>query len=484
MSRLARALAVAILCVAAGPFASTSGQQQPERTHPPALGPAPVLHLPPIQKRTLANGIPVWVVESHEVPLVQMDVLVRTGSSADPAGKFGLASLTAAMLDEGAGSRSALEIADAVDFVGAELEAGSGFDASAVRLNVPVAHLDAVLPVLADLVQRPTFPQAEIDRVRQERITSLLQARDDASSVATMAFSRVVFGPTYRYGTSAVGTPATLRGFTRADLVAFHASAFRPGTVAIVVAGDVRADDVVRRLDRQFGGWRVAGPPSQTIALAPAPQLTARTITIVDMPGAEQSQVRIGWIGAARSTPDYFTLQVLNTILGGSFSSRLNQNLREEHGYTYGARSSFDMRLSPGPFVAAAGIQTDKTADALHEFFVELTRIAQPVPADELTRAKNYVAFGFPSQFETIEELASHIEDLIVYGLPDDYFEQYVPKIEAVTAGDVQQAAAKYIRPDRFAIVIAGDRQKIEAPVRALGLGPVKVVSVSEAVGE
>ena len=193
--------------------------------------------------------------------------------------------------------------------------------------------------------------------------------------------------------------------------------------------------------------------------------------------------MRIGWVGVPRSTQDYFTLQVLNTILGGSFTSRLNQNLREKNQFTYGASSRFDMRLGAGPFFAGAGIQTDKTADALREFFNELIAIGTPISADELTKAKNYVAFGFPSEFETIEDLASHIEEMVVYKLPDDYFSHYVANIQAVTADAVQKAAAMYIQPGKFAVVIAGDRKAIEAGVRGLKLGQVKVLKVGEALG-
>jgi zinc protease len=203
----------------------------------------------------------------------------------------------------------------------------------------------------------------------------------------------------------------------------------------------------------------------------------------VDKPGAEQSQIRIGWIGVARDTPDYFVLQVLNTILGGSFTSRLNQNLREEHGYAYGAGSRFDMRLAPGPFFASAGVQTDKTSEALREFFNELEAIGKPVPEDELTKARNYIVLGFPSEFETTGDLSARLEELLVYKLPDNYFEQYVPRIRAVTSADVQKAAAKYVQPSRFTVVVVGDRKTIEPGIRALELGPVRVVSVDEALG-
>src|SRR5207249_768016 len=237
--------------------------------------------------------------------------------------------------------------------------------------------------------------------------------------------------------------------------------------------GDVTMDKALPLLESSFGGWKPAASASAPARLPEAQEPAARQIYLVDKPGAPQSQIRIGWIGVPRSTPDYFPIQVMNTILGGSFSSRLNMNLREEHGYTYGAGSSFDMRASAGLFVASAGVQTDKTADALKEFFKELGNIRQAVPAEELARAKNYVALRYPSAFETTGDVSRRLEDAIVYHLPDDYFSKYVQNIQAVTAADVQRAAQKYVQPDRFAVVVVGDRSKIEAPIRALNLGAI-----------
>jgi predicted Zn-dependent peptidase len=473
---------IIVAAVLLGVVTVTAQQTPPDRSKPPAIGTAPALNLPAIQKRTLTNGLAVWFVELHEVPLVQVNLVVLAGSADDPSGKFGVASLTAAMLDEGAGSRSALEISDEVEFLGATLSTTSSFDASAVRLNVPVRRLEAALAVMADVALRPTFPQAELDRLRQERLTTLVQAKDDAAQVAPVAFSRIVFGARHRYGTNAMGTESTLKAFTPADLRTYHTAMYQPANATLVVAGDIRPDTVMPLLEKQFGSWKGTQPRPRT-AVPPASQLTQSQVVIVDMPGAEQSQVRIGWVGVPRATPDYFTLQVLNTILGGSFTSRLNQNLREKNQFSYGASSRFDMRLSAGPFFAGAGVQTDKTADALREFFNELNAIAKPVAADELAKAKNYVALSFPSEFETSEDLATHIEEQIVYKLPDDYFSRYVANIQAVTAAAVQKAAATYIQPGRFAIVIAGDRKVIEPGIAALKLGPIRVLSVDEAFG-
>jgi zinc protease len=457
-------------------------QGAPDRSKPPSIGAPPRLNLPEIQKRMLSNGLAVWLVESHEVPLVQINLLLKAGAADDPAGKFGLASLTAAMLDEGAGSRSSLELADAVDFLGASLATTASFDASAVRLNVPVARLKDALPLMADVVLRPTFPAAELERLRQERLTALVQAKDDPASVAPLAFVRTVFGATHRYGTGIAGSEATLKGFTVQDLKSFHTSMYQPGNSVLLVVGDVKLDAIVPQLEMQFGSWKGASPSRTPVPQAP--QVAQGQITIVDMPGAEQSQIRIGWVGVPRSTPDYFTIEVLNTILGGSFTSRLNQNLREEHQYSYGASSRFDMRVSAGAFQAGAGVQTDKTAEALKEFFNELNGILRPVPEEELTKAKNYAALSFPSEFETSGDLSSKMEEMVIYNLPDRYFGGYIDNLQKVTAPAVQKVAGTYIQPKRFAVVVVGDRKVIEPGIRALNLGPVRVLSVDEAVGQ
>ncbi|MGE3190370.1 MAG: M16 family metallopeptidase [Vicinamibacterales bacterium] len=467
---------IAVLALSVAPATA----QGPDRSHPPATGPAPSLTLPDVAKRTLSNGLPVWVVEQHEVPLVQVNLIVRAGSATDPDGKFGVGSLTAAMLDEGAGGRSSLELADAVDFLGADLGTSSSYDYSAVRLSVPVARLDQALPLMADVVLRPSFPDDELERLRAERLTSFIQARDNPAALAQIAFPRIVYGARHRYGTIASGTPASVEGLGAADLRRFYTTHYRPDTSAIIVVGDTTAAAVLPMLERAFGGWTADGPAPATAPLPAAPPDQPRHIYIVDKPGAAQSQIRIGWVGVPRQTPDYPTLQVLNTILGGSFTSRLNTNLREEHGYAYGAFSAFDTRLAAGPFFAQAGVQTDKTAESLHEFFVELEGIRKPIPADELEKAKNYVALGFPGEFETTGDLARKLEEQLVYGLADDYFETFVGAIQRVTAADVERAAARYVRPDRFAVVVVGDRSVIEPGIKALGLGPITVVPVDD----
>ena len=475
MLRMWRPALAGLVLVAAS---VTLAAQQPDRKQPPPLGPAPSLKLPAIQKQRLSNGLAVWIVEHHEVPLAQINLIVRSGSAADPIGKYGVGSLTAAMLDEGAGTRSSLDLADAIEFLGANLSTASSFDASSVRMSVPVSKLAEALPLMSDVALRPSFPVSELDRLRKERLTGLLQARDNAGALIQLAFPRIVFGPTHRYGTSANGLPATIEALTVDDLKTFYRSHFRPDNATLLVVGDLTPATALPMLERAFGNWKADGMAPLVADVPNAPQLTKRQVYLVDKPEAAQSQIRIGWVGVSRSTPDYAVLEVLNTVLGGSFTSRLNQNLREKNGYAYGASSGFDMRLSAGPFLAAAGVQTDKTADALKEFFNELNGILTPVPPDELAKARNYVALGFPGEFETTSDMARKLEELVIYNLPDTTFSDFVPSVTAVTAADLQRAAARFVQPERMAVVVVGDLKLIEGPIRALNLGPITRVPV------
>ena len=453
-------------------------QQAPERSAPPKPGPPPTVNVPTVQKRTLSNGLAVWIVALHKVPVVHVSLVVKSGSGTDPKGKYGVANLTADMLDEGAGSRTALQIADAIDYLGANLSTESTSDASSIDLHVPVARLAEALPIMADVALRPTFPDEELKRVREDLLTSFIEAEDDPESLIQFAFPRLVFGSQHRYGTLSLGTAATVKSLTTADLRQFHSQHFVPANSLLIVTGDVSTADAVTRLETTFGGWKGAAPAATTIPAAP--QLTSRQVYIIDKPGAAQSQVRIGWIGVPRSTPDYFALRVLNTILGGSFTSRLNQNLREEHGYAYGAGSAFDMRASAGPFYASAGVQTDKTSDALNEFFNELEAIRKPIPPDEVEKAKNFLALLLPRNFETTERVAGSLAQLFIYNLPGDYYATYTQRIRAVTPADLQRVAERYIQPDKFAIVVVGDRKVIEPGITALNLGPLKAVAAEE----
>ena len=456
--------------------------QQVDRSAPPKLGPPPILHLPAIQRFQLANGLPVVLMEKHQVPLVQINVLIKAGIVNEPPGQNGLASMTAEMLDEGAGRRDALQLADAIDFLGAQISTSAGYHNSVVSLHTPAARLDSALRLLSDVVRRPTFPQKELNRLRKERLTALLQLHDRPTGIASVLFNRILYGRKHPYGRIRLGNEKSLRKFTVADLREFYRRNFVSNNAAIIVVGDVTWEEILPRLEKAFGNWASGRPAA--LKLPAVSQVKKERIYLVDKPGAAQSVIRIGRIGVSRKTADYYPLVVMNTLLGGSFTSRLNQNLREEHGYSYGAGSSFSFRPLPGPFLAGASVQTDVTDKALAEFMKELNNIRKPINDEELTRAKNYVALRFPRRFQTVRGIAAQLQDLVAFDLPEDYFNNYIPKILAVTRADVEQVARKYIVPDKMAIVVVGDRGKIGRGIRALHLAPVKFLKIDDVLGK
>ena len=443
-----------------------------DRTKPPVLAPPPALTLPPVRTATLPNGLDLTVVEMHKVPVVDVSLVIDAGSARDPDDLPGLATFTATMVQQGAGGRSALDVADETAFLGAQLSASAGYDVATAALHVPKRRLAQALDLLADVILRPTFADSEVTRQRELRRTQLIQQRDEPVQVANVAFPAIVYGSTHPYGRPLTGTDASVAGLTRERVSAFYRTNYRPNGARLLVVGDVTLEEARQLVAARFGGWARADAPAAGAPAAPAP--TARAIYLIDKPGAAQSVVRIGHVGPARGTPDYFALQVLNTILGGAFTSRLNQNLRETHGYTYGAGSSFSLRRLGGPFVAQASVVTAKTDSSLIEFLKELRGIRDAaVPAAELEKAKQYLILGLPGDFETTAGSAFRFRDLLVYGQPLDFYASYRTRVTAVTAADVQRVARQYIDPDRFDIVIVGDRSQIEAGIRALNEGPI-----------
>ena len=446
--------------------------QGPDRTHPPTLPPSPPLRVPPLQTARLPNGLELAVVEMHKVPVVDVTLLIGAGSTRDPADLPGLATFTATMLQEGAGTRGSLEIADEVGYLGARLFTNASYDAATVSLHVPKRQLDPALDLMADVVLRPTFPDSEIARQRDLRRTAILQQRDQPVAMANIAFAAIVFGAAHPYGRPLNGTETSTATLTRDRVSQFYQTYYRAANARMLIVGDVTLAEAQQLIGARFGAWAAGDLPATVVA--PAPAAAARTIYLVDKPGAAQSVFRIGQVGVARATPDYFALTVLNTILGGSFTSRLNQNLRETHGYTYGASSQFSMRRMAGPFLAASSVVTAKTDSSLIEFMRELRRIRdEAVPQAELDKAKAYITLGLPSEFETTAGAAAQFRDLLLYGLPLDYYATYIPQINAVTVDDVQRVARQYLDPDHFAIVIVGDRGQIASGLEALHEGPI-----------
>jgi predicted Zn-dependent peptidase len=460
----------AVLLTAASPDRLTA--QVVDRSKPPVLGPPPALRLPAIQTATLPNGLTLAVVEMHKVPVVDVQVLVDAGAARDPADLPGLATFTALMLQQGAGTRGALDVADEAAFLGAQLNTTATLDGAVASLHVPRRRLEAALDLLADVVLRPSFSDSEVARQRELRSAQLVQQRDEPVAVANVAFPAIVYGPGHPYGHPLNGTDGATTALTRDRVAGFYRSYYRPNDARILMVGDITLAEARGLVAARFGAWQQGDVPGLAGGTAPTP--ATRAVYLIDKPGAAQSVIRIGHIGPARSTPDWYALEVLNTILGGAFTSRLNQNLRETHGYTYGAFSQFAARRLAGAFVALASVVTAKTDSSLVEFLRELRRIREePVPEGELAKAKAYVTLGLPGDFETTGGAAARFREVLGYGLPLDYYDRYIERIGAVTSADVQRVARQYIDPDHFDIVVVGDKAQIEAGIRALNEGPI-----------
>lgn len=454
----------------------------PDRSGPPKPGPVRPLKLPPVERLALSNGVGVLLVPMHEVPVVEVLLVVRAGATADPAGREGLARMAADMLDEGAGGKDALALADAVDFLGAQLGTEASWDASIVRLRVPVARLADALPLMADVALRPDFPGSELARLRKEALTDLLQARDVPGRIASRALAQAVFGTTHRYGRPEGGDAASLAALTVADLRAFHGARYVPSAATLVVAGDVTRD-VLPQLETAFGAWRAAAAPAPAPTVAAPAALRGRTVWLVDKPGAAQSAIRVGAVGPSWSAPGYPAAEVMNTLLGGSFTSRLNDNLREQHGYSYGAGSRILRYRTGGLFLALSDVQTDKTAPAVGEFVKELERIRTPATPVEVERARSYAALGYAGDFETTAQVSRKVADGAIYDLPEGFFEEFAPRALATDAPALQAAARAVVDPARMAFVVVGDRTTVEAPLRTLGLGPLRTLTVEDVMG-
>jgi predicted Zn-dependent peptidase len=479
MSRRVAVAAAASVVVALAPIRAAG--QALVRERPPTLGAAARLTVPAVRSARLPNGMSVSVVEQRELPLVQVIVAFPGGSRLD-GDTPGLAAFTANMLDEGAGTRNAAALQSELAYLGAALQASADWDRIVVSLKVPVRTLDPALELLADVIRRPTFRADEVRRQRDLRLTALLQQRDQPNALADLAFNAVVFPAGHPYHRSAGGDSASTATLDSARVRAFYARAIRPDSARIVVVGDLAEGDARARLERHLGDWRVAGAPALPAPVTVAPHREPRTrVYLVDKPGAAQSVINIGWPGVERRTGDYAALMVMNTLLGGSFSSRLNSNLREEKGYTYGAGSRFTFRRAPGPFLASAAVRTNVTDSSLVEFFKELRAIRDtPVADDELQRARAYIELGLPGSLESTSQVAATMAQLAVFGLPLGELAGYAEQVRRVSAADVQRVARQYLTPDQATVVVVGDLSQVRPAIEALRLGEIIVLDVKE----
>lgn len=455
--------------VAAGTGTESVNADEPWRAQPPKAGPTRAPLLPVPQWFKLPNGLTVILDERRNLPIVSAALALRTGSDANPLDKPGLANFTAAMLDEGTSSRNALQFADDVAQIGATLGTESTMDYSLAQVHALSRNASKALELLADIVRHPTFPEAEVERQRGERLSQLTEDRQKPGTVAAKVMSAALYGPRHPYGYVELGTEASVRAMARDDMQAFWRANFVPNNAALIVAGDIGADELRRLALQDLGSWQPGHP---TVPVLGAPQTTASRLVLVDKPGAPQTALRVASVGVRRSTPDYAALELMNTALGGQFSSRINMNLREEHGYTYGAGSVFRYRLGPGPFYVFTGVRTDVTGPAVREIFREIDRmIATPLSPGELALARDSLVRSLPGQFETSKQVLASFTGTYVYDLGLDYYRKLPAQLEAVTAAGAQDAARRHLVPDRMVVIAVGDRAQIEPQFRDIGLG-------------
>ncbi len=453
-----------------------------DRTALPVLGASEPFHFPRIERHLLANGLELRAVAHKNVPVLSAVLLVPGGTAADSPARPGLAAFTADLLDEGSDGRSALAVSDAIARLGADLDVDVGPDATVVSLTSITRFTRPALELLAEMVIRPNLAEPDVERVRKLRLERLRQLRDHASAVAERALAKWLYGD-HPYGHLGLGTEDAMEATGLDEVRAFHAAAFIPAGSTLVIVGDAPVDDLLAAGERAFAQWEPR-PSMATVdrdaGLREPPPATESRLAIVPRPGSPQSELRIGHVCAARSTPDYHALVLLNMILGGQFVSRVNLNLRQDKGYTYGVRTGFDLRRGLGPFVLQTSVQTEVTADAVRESLRELNDIRETRPAsgEEIALARASITLGYPRSFETAHHVARGVAQLALHGLPDTYFEEFVPRVEAVSESDVSRVAAQYLRPDRMSILIVGDRDRSASSLTDLKLGEPVVLTI------
>ncbi|HEY7232684.1 MAG TPA: pitrilysin family protein [Gemmatimonadaceae bacterium] len=450
-----------------------------DRTAIPAPGAAPELHVPTWTTMKLANGAELIVSPRHNLPLVSFAINFVGGSNQyDPATKPGVGEFAGAMLTEGTSTKSGDDISNALQLLGTGVRIGVGDESGTVSFLATTDKVERVLQIVEDLLVNPSFPNDAIERYRARRLVALTQAKDRTGSIAARVFPKVLYTDAHPYGRAV--TEQSVRAITRDDIVSFAKTYFTPGHAIISVVGDVEPDAVRQMVEKVLAPWS-AGGSMPTFDYPPVATPKATTIYLVDKPGAAQSSFAIGLPGPARSTSDYFALEVLNTMLGGMFQSRLNANIREQKGYSYGVGSAFSYGKGPGPFEAGGDIVTAKSDSALIEFMKELKGIRgeRPVTDDELKTAEDNLVQGLPQNFSSVRAVNSSISDLYLEQLPLDYYQHYAQRVRAVTKEDVTRVANKYIDVDHLAIVIVGDRKVIEQPLKATGIAPVVLLDVN-----
>ena len=459
------------------PELMASGQDA-DRSDLPRVGEAPVPDFPEIRRATLSNGLEVVLAERHDLPLVDLELLVDAGYAADPADRPGLASMTMDVMDEGTTSRSSLEISEELALLGARLGTGANLDLATVSLSALKTNLERSLDLFVDVVRNPSFPEEDFERLRRQRLARIQQEKVQPTGMALRTLPPLLYGEGHAYAQplTGSGTEASVRAMTLADLRRYHESWFHPNNATLVVAGDVTLDELVPKLESAFRGWRSADPPAKNLARV-APPAGAR-VYLMDRPGAQQSMILAGQLIPPTANPDEVAFETMNTVLGGAFISRINLNLREDKHWSYGASSFAWDAAGQRPFVVFAPVQSDRTAEAMTEIRSELAAIRgpRPVTPEELAKAIDNLTLSLPGSWETIGAVGGSLARLERFGLADDWFDSYAGKVRSVTVEEATRVAREFLDPDRLVWVVVGDVATIEAPVRALGFGEVRIL--------
>ena len=456
---------------------ATTGAEKPGPAARPQPGAPRDYQFPRVERATLANGMRIVVAPVSKLPIATVLAIVEAGATAEPAEARGVAALTARLLLEGAAGMDGAALADRFERIGATVESRADWDVAAVSLTALTAQLPEALSLVRDLLRAPSFPEREVARLKQERLADLLQQRAEPRGLADEQFACAVYSASARYAWPDGGTAESVRGLTRDDVLAFYAARFRPAGATLVFAGDVTMAQARALAESMFGDWTGAQPlPAPTGADDARTGPLTRIVAKADAP---QSEVRVGHVGLPRRAPDYFDAMVMNAILGGLFSSRINLNLREAHGYTYGAFSAFEWRRGAGPFVVSTAVKSDVTAAAVQEILLEIERMrTEEIGEAELTLATSYLDGVFPIRYETTAAIAAALANLVIHDLPDDYYDRYREQVRGVTTAGVLRAAQRHLHPDELRIVVVGDPAAIVGPLEAIGRGAVQVVTL------
>lgn len=447
-----------------------------DRSREPAPGPVRSFSFPHVDRDELRSGLNVLSARHGKLPVVTSALVLEGGAAGEPPSKAGLAYLVANTLEAGTRGRSADEVAWALESIGVEFSADARWDGVVLWVVSPRERLEPALDLFAEIVREPAFRLEEVERLRDEQLADILQRQKEPRALAGDMAARFIFGRGVPYARPLIGTAATVRELGPADVESFYRGWYAPRGAALLMVGDIDAADARSLADARFGDW--SGRPSPRAEFEVRRGVERATVFVVDRPGSVQSEIRVGDVGLERSHADYFPVQVMNSLLGGAFTSRLNMSLRERHGFTYGVRSGFAFRRRPGPFLVQTAVATDVTARAVEEILREIHGVRDTLaPADEVAAARDYLAGTLPLELQTTEQLAARLADLVIYDLADDYFDRYRERILAVTPEEVQRVARTHLRPESLAIVIVGDAAAIVPALEGLGVGPVQVHS-------